>query len=110
MFCVLPLEPACAVCHMKEPPAPVPVPADPLNVVLTPAVLLVPATTDCTWIVWATGDAASAAPNRNAAAPARVKIRSVDQSSCDDDPRVRFVPSVVTPDAPANAPALLYWT
>jgi len=44
-FCVVPDDPGNAVWNRNEPPAPVPVPAEALKVVLTPAVLLVPART-----------------------------------------------------------------
>lgn len=82
----------------------------PLIVRSAPAVLLVPVTTFCTPIDWATGEAASAAPRASVAAADRLKIRSVDQSKRDAELSVRSVPSVVSPDAPPNTPLLLYWS
>ena len=61
-FCVEPVVPEGAVLNTIAPPAPVPVPFDPAIVRLTPAVLDVPATTDCCWSVDAIGDALSLGP------------------------------------------------
>ena len=72
-FCAVPLDPAGATWNISEPPAPVPVPAEPLIVKFVPAVLLVPATTLWTCRVCATGAAASAAPSWRVAVVARVR-------------------------------------
>lgn len=50
----------------------------------------------------------SAAPSARVAAAERRNVRSVDQSNDDDVLKVRFVPSVVKPEAPPNAEELLY--
>ena len=61
-FWVVLEEPAGAVWNTIAPPAPVPVPWEPVIVKFAPAVLLVPPTTFCTPNVCATGEAASARP------------------------------------------------
>jgi hypothetical protein len=63
-FCADPVVPAAAVWKISDPPAPVPVPREPVIVKFAPAVLDVPVTTLWTCNVWAVALAASAGPMR----------------------------------------------
>src|SRR4051812_7586 len=73
------------------PPAPVPVPLEPAIVKFAPAVLLVPATTDWTVRVCATGAAASVLPSRSVAAACRPNVTSAVVPS---PAEVQLIPAV----------------
>ena len=71
---------AKAVENMRLPATPAPVLCEPVNVQSAPAVLEVPATTDCTDRVCGTAVEASAAPKRRLAIPLRERMVSVPET------------------------------
>lgn len=92
-FGVEPVVLAGATAKLILPPAPVPVPIEPVIVAFAPAVFDVAVTTDWKLIFWATGAAASAAPCWMLAVPLRVRIVSPVA-----------LPAVELDDAKLNAP------